>query len=320
MASNPTVTLTMAGDEKKLTDAFDRVGKASQDMASKVDDASDDMKKASASTDSLVESADGAESKFIGFTDTLSGAQGILQGLSDDSLSFGERLAVLGQAGADLAGGFASLIIPALTSFWTTLTTTVIPAVWSFTTALLANPITWVVLGIAALIAILYALGVRWDDIKNIVSGVINWIVDRWNGLMAWFGGIPAWFGRIFGGIGDAIAGAFKSAINWIIDRLNWFVDRANDLIYGINLVNPFDDIPAIPHIPKLHTGGVVPGQPGTEVPIMAMAGEHVSANGQGGSEFVIRSGGTALDDALVEVLRAAIQRQGGNVQAVLGT
>jgi len=290
MASNPAVTLTLAGDESKLTDAFDKVGASSKKMADDVDSASADMRDAGSGFDSLAESTDTAETRFTGFSDTIGGVTEGLMAWNDESLSTTERLQALGMAGADLAGGLTGFLVPALKSMWVGLTTQVIPAIWSFTSALLANPITWVVIGIAALIAIIVLLVKHWDWVKDAAGNTVRWIRDRWNDLMGWFGGIPAWFGRIFGGIGDAIAGAFKSAINWVIDRLNWLVDRANDLIYGINVASPFSDIPYIPHIPRMHTGGVVPGMPGQEVPIIAMAGERVVPNGQstGGGELVL--------------------------------
>lgn len=284
MSSKPTVTATLAGDESDLTRAFDKVGQAADQMDSKVDSASRGMQDAGERTARVTEAFDTADTRAMGFRDTLTGLQDGFQGLTNDSDSLLETLLLLGFGIGDLASGFVNFIIPALTSFWTTLTTTVIPAVWSFTTALFANPITWIVLGILALIGVLYLLGVRWEDVKNVVSNVVGWIRDRWNDLMGWFGGVPAWFGRIFSGIGNAISGAFKSALNWVIDRLNWLVDRANDLIYGINVVSPFNDIPSIPHIPRMHTGGVVQGRPGQEVPILAMAGERIESNVGGGS------------------------------------
>lgn len=284
MASKPTVTATLAGDESDLTRAFDRVGQSADQMESQVDSASRGMESAGDRAGRVSDAFDTADTRAMGFRDTLTGLQDGFQGLTNDSDSLMETLLLLGFGIGDLASGFVNFIIPALTSFWTTLTTTVIPAVWSFTTALLANPITWIVLGIAALIGILYLLGVRWDDVKNVVGNVIGWIRDRWNDLMGWFGGVPEWFGRIFSGIGNAISAAFKGALNWVIDRLNWLVDRANDLIYGINVVSPFNDIPSIPHIPRMHTGGVVQGRPGQEVPILARAGERVESNVGGGS------------------------------------
>lgn len=279
MASKPTVTATLAGDESSLTRAFDQVGQAAQQMESRVDDASTGMRDAGAGFDRLAESSDTAETRFTGFYDTLGGAKDALTAWNDESLSTTDRLVALGQAGADLAGGFTAFVIPMLSTFWTTLTTSVIPAVWSFTTALFANPLTWWILGIAAVIGIIVLLITHWDSVKNVVSNVVGWIRDRWNDLMGWFGGVPDWFGRIFSGIGNAISGAFRGVINWVIDRLNWLVDRGNDIIHGINIISPFGDIPSIPHIPRMHTGGVVQGRPGQEVPIMAMAGERIESN-----------------------------------------
>lgn len=307
MGSKPTVTLTLAGDESKLTDAFDKVGAASKSMADKVDDSSKDMRSAGDRFDTLTESADGAESKFMGFHDVLDGVKGGLETLADPSASLTDKLIGLGQAGADIAGGLASFLIPALQTMWTTLTTTVIPAIWSFTSALLANPITWIVIGVAALIAALILLVTHWDQVKQVVGAVVNWIVDRWNGLMSWFAGIPAWFGRIFSGIGDAIGSAFKSAINfviglvnWVIDRINWLLDRINDAsgIVGIPA------IPHIPHIPRMHTGGVVPGMPGQEVMTILQAGERVSTSGQGGGVGLVVTGSGGLYEAIQYGLR----------------
>lgn len=351
MGNKPTVTLTLAGDEKKLTQAFDEVGASSRQMADKVESASRDM---GSSMDRASEGFDRVDTSAMGFRDSITGvqdtmtafkapnldestakvekAQAAYDGLTatlenqrdalealkksdpknesliaakeaeieatenaidaqqdelsamkdveSQSLSLGERLFYLGAGIGDMASAMVNLIIPALRGFWTVLVETVIPAVWSFTTALLANPITWVVLGIAALIAILYLLGVRWDDIKNIVGNVVGWIVDRWNGLMSFFAGIPDWFGRLGSAIGSAISAGFKGAINWIVDRLNWLIDVANKVIYGINVVNPFSDIPDIPHIPRMHTGGVVPGPPGSETMAILQAGETVTSAG----------------------------------------
>jgi hypothetical protein len=310
MANKPTVTLTLAGDEDRLTDAFDRVGASSKQMTDKVDDSSKGMHDAGTRLDSLTESADGAEGKFMGFHDVLDGVKGGLETLADPSASLTDKLIGLGQAGADIAGGLASFLLPALQTMWTTLTTTVIPAVWSFTSALLANPITWVVLGVAALIGVLYLLGARWDDVKNVVGTVINWIVDRWTGLMSWFSGVPDWFGRIFGAIGNAISGAFKSVINWIVDRLNWLIDLANKVIYGINVVSPFSDISSIPHVPHMHTGGIAPGMPGQETLAVLQGRERVlspaSSVGQGGGAAIAFSGDT--DSAFASAFQYLVQ------------
>lgn len=68
------------------------------------------------------------------------------------------------------------------------------------------------------------------------------------------------------------------------------------------------------PELVKLPFGATVHSNPDSRR-IMSQAG------GGGGGErpIVIRSGGSRMDDLIVEILRQAIQRSGGNVQAYLG-
>lgn len=49
-----------------------------------------------------------------------------------------------------------------------------IASVWAFTTALLANPVTWIVLGIVSLIAVLILLWQNWDQVTAFVKSAWN--------------------------------------------------------------------------------------------------------------------------------------------------
>jgi TP901 family phage tail tape measure protein len=72
----------------------------------------------------------------------------------------------------------------------------VIPAIWSFSAALLANPITWIVLGIGALIGVIAAAVIYWD---TWTQAVINWS-SAWlesTGVFAWVDSVVAFFERI---------------------------------------------------------------------------------------------------------------------------
>ncbi|MGB0940810.1 MAG: hypothetical protein ACPGUE_00340 [Marinomonas sp.] len=66
-----------------------------------------------------------------------------------------------------LMGLFTSLKAGVLTS---------LPAIWSFTAALLANPITWIVVGITALIGALIAMVVYWDEVSAAIGRFTDWI------------------------------------------------------------------------------------------------------------------------------------------------
>lgn len=335
MAGKPQVTLTLAGDEAKLTNAFDKVGTASKQMSDQVSTASSSMSDASSRFDSLAESTDTAETRFTGFYDTLGGTRDALAALNDDSLSMSDRLIALGQAGADLAGGLTGFVVPALQSMWTKITATT-AGTWALTAAqtawnaittagaaamrllnaaFISSPIGWIVLAIGALVAAFvilwnksaafrdFFIGV-WNGIKSVVGTVVDWIVDAWNGVINFFSELPGKITGFFNGLGDGIKNIFKGAVNVVIDLLNKGIGLINKLIHGINNVSGIVGIPAIPDIPKiprLHTGGVVPGMPGTEVPIMAMAGEHVSTSSQGGGVRVTFAGD--LDGALQRLI-----------------
>lgn len=69
-----------------------------------------------------------------------------------------------------------------------------IASVWSFTAALLANPVTWIVVGIVALVAALVLLWQNWD-------AVVSWIQGVWSGFVS---GIQAgfdWIRNLFAGM-----------------------------------------------------------------------------------------------------------------------
>ncbi|WP_456436936.1 phage tail tape measure protein [Desulfurobacterium sp.] len=77
-----------------------------------------------------------------------------------------------------LVSGFTTAA-SAVLSFGASLATTLVSgltaataAVWSFTTALLANPITWVVAGIAGLAAAGYYLYKNWDTVSQHIKGI----------------------------------------------------------------------------------------------------------------------------------------------------
>jgi len=309
MAGKPTVTLTLAGDESKLTDAFDQVGRASTDMADKVDKSSKSMEDTGKGMDSLGESTDAAEGKFQGFADTLTGTQDIMTGFREGD--------IVGMATgfADLAGGLTEFLIPALSSFATFMMGPLRAAM----TFIAAHPL---LIFFGLLVAAVILLWTTSEDFRNIMIGVfqavgsfiigvfggaIDWLVGAWNGVIGFFGGIGTAIGNALGNIGGFFKSAFKGAANLAIDAVNWMIDQINKLIYGVNVINPFDDIPDIPKLRRMHTGGIVPGMAGTETMIMAMAGERVVPNGQSGGGSGLRFMGntdTALAQLIMKMIR----------------
>lgn len=115
-----------------------------------------------------------------------------------------------------------------------------------------------------------------WDGLKNVVAGA-------WNGIVATvrmfvgiaqgiLGGLISWIGSAFSGIGQLILAPFRAA-------LAGFKSLWNSTIGGKGFSTP-SWIPGIGgkefRIPTLHTGGIVPGPIGQEVPAILQAGEAV--------------------------------------------
>ncbi|WAB09126.1 tape measure protein [Arthrobacter phage Eesa] len=151
---------------------------------------------------------------------------------------------------------FAETALPALTAFsgWLSENTWVIGAfaavvggvlvvafaawavsIWAATAALLANPVTWIIVGIMALIAGLILLVANWDAVVAWASGVwggfVNWagevfaglgswLTSVWQGFTSWFmgilGGLAGWLSGIWSGIVSRAQGLWSGLVSWI--------------------------------------------------------------------------------------------------------
>ncbi|WP_049894987.1 phage tail tape measure protein [Paenibacillus antibioticophila] len=155
-----------------------------------------------------------------------------------------------------------------------TIATTV--AQWGLNTAVLANPMTWIVLGIAAaigvVVAAVYLLWKHWDTVSAWIVGlwqnnilpfflsIGDWFSNIWtgmvNGFMAAWSGVSSWFSNLW----EGILGVFKGYINLWIKPINMLIDSLNSL----NIKVP-DWVPgmggkefgvSIPNIPTFARGG----------------------------------------------------------------
>jgi len=153
-----------------------------------------------------------------------------------------------------LAGsGVFTVLKTGLVAFGTQLWTN-IAAIWAWNVALFANPITWIVLGIAALIGIVATAVIYWDTWTQAVANwfsafdafyligqgigliivgfqsigqAIGWLVAGFQAIPDWWIGFKAWvstlnpFALIGDGIGLMIAG-FDAIKNWWSEFKNW--------------------------------------------------------------------------------------------------
>ncbi len=187
------------------------------------------------------------------------------------------RFAVIGIAAA----------IGAVISFGATIWAAAIPAlaafaagVWAVTAALLLNPITWIVLGIVALIGALVLLVVHWDTVKRVVTDFWarwkNWITGALLVLMP-FIGIPLLIARNW----NKLRRFFTDLWDWIIVKIQAAVESV------LNIIRPITN--AIGAIANLFGG--------------QSATLNVRPAGQLATEF---AGGLAQGTALLPVAPAA--------------
>lgn len=314
------VLLTFAGDSTKLEQSFDKVGSASRSMSKEVGESADGFRR-------VGEAADEVDTKAMGFRDTMTGVQDSVGGVSkimkgdlfEGFLTLGMGVGDLGSAfynflvplakttwefvaqkGAMVAHAVASGVAKAATLAWT-------GAQWLLNVAMDANPIGLIILAIAALVAIVVLIATKttwfqtiwkyaWGGIKAVAEDVWNWLKQ-----------LPDWIGSAFSRVAGYISAPYRYAFNLIADAWNNTIGRLHfsfpSWIPGIG-----GNTISVPRLPHFHSGGVVPGAPGSEMLAVLQAGERVIPAGQsgGGTMTVVVAGNG--DTALATFLHALAQ------------
>lgn len=328
MAGN-TVTMTFAGDSTQLESAFDRVGSAARSMDRDVRASADGF-------DRVGQAADDVDTRAMGFRDTLTGVQDGMEGVrvAQDGIGF-EALLLMGFAIGDLASGLYNFLIPAMKSGVRWLRATRVGtlaaaaaqkvaafgskvwagAQWLLNAALTANPIGLVVVAIGALVAavVLIATKTTWfQDLWRGVWGRIGGpVTAAWNGIRRvtarvfdWYLSLPGKIGRAFSRIGDLISAPFRAGFNAVSRAWNATVGRLSWSLPGVGSISA-------PRLPTFHTGGTVPGSPGEQVPILALAGEEVRPPGRAGGSLTIRveaGAGAPMERAFADMFLGLIR------------
>ena len=89
-----------------------------------------------------------------------------------------------------------------------------IGSVWSFTAALLANPVTWIVIGIVALIAAIVLLYNKCEWFRNLVNNILNFFREK-------LGAALETAKAIFSGIGNVIGSVMGAARDTVAEKLD---------------------------------------------------------------------------------------------------
>jgi hypothetical protein len=278
------VTLTFAGDSKSLERTFSKVGADAIEMAGDLDKAQDRARSLDGAMGKVGSTVDSSESKFSGTADVLDGLAGTL-GLNVD------RQIELARGMGDIAGGLTNMA-PLLSGVAGKLGLTT-AATWAWNAAQTAlnfvmsmNPIGLVVIAIGLLVAGFILAWKHSETFRDVVRGAmdkvkdgVGWVIDRFKDLWNFIKDLPGKIGDVFSNLADIVSGPFRKAFDLVKGLYN-------DTIGGFRIEVP-SWVPGVGgkgfSFPRMHTGGVVPGNPGQTVPIMAMAGETIGRAGQGG-------------------------------------
>src|SRR5699024_4330061 len=110
-------------------------------------------------------------------------------------------------------------------------------AKWIFNAALWASPITWIVIGIIALIAVIVLLIVYWDEVKEAVGVAWDWIKEKLAAVWDWIveKAAEVWEGikEFFSGIWEGIKSGVASAWDWIVSKISGAWDSIVSMVTG---------------------------------------------------------------------------------------
>lgn len=111
-------------------------------------------------------------------------------------------------------------------------------AQWVMNSALLASPITWIIIGIGAIIAAIVLLVANWDSVWPVLVGAWDAIVDAWNTAWEWikgfFSGLWESVTTFVAGIPEAISNFLSGAWDTISGFFTWMWDGLVNFITGI--------------------------------------------------------------------------------------
>lgn len=116
-------------------------------------------------------------------------------------------------------------------------------AIWLTNAALWANPLTWIVVAIVALVAAVAAAIYWWGSWTSALleTAAFQWIIEQFQAVSAWFDGMGGWAGMA-GAAWDGIVAIFNAGLQKVIALLN--------TIPGVDIDANFGELPQLPEMP----------------------------------------------------------------------
>lgn len=192
----------------------------------------------------------------------------------------------------------------------TTAMAPLITSVWGFTAALLANPVTWVVIAIIALIAVLVLLYNKCEWFRDGVNAVWDSILSGGRAVVDFFGGL---FGAIGSGI-STVLGAAEAAVNEKLGNMRAAYEAHGGGITGIAAA-------AMEGVKGIYTAGFTFVDNLTGGKLSAIAGKFTGGINNikstvTGAVAWFKQSGAKIMDTFTEGIRSAINKP---VEAVKG-
>lgn len=86
-------------------------------------------------------------------------------------------------------------------------------AQWALNSAFLANPITWIVIAVMALIAAFVLLWKNNEGFRNFFINLWADIVTAFEAVVAWFKTIPAWWDSLWASVGESVSSVWNEIV-----------------------------------------------------------------------------------------------------------
>jgi hypothetical protein len=307
--------LDAATAQKAYNDAVKEYGPGSAEAAQAAIDltqAQADLNQAN--LDAEQAQADAKQAQIDGTQATVDATQAVRDG-KDAQLNLNDAMREANPTGLQQWADKLNMITPILSGL-IGIVGLVTAAQWLWNAAQLANPLTWIVLGIVALIAIIVLLVKNWDWVKKVGASAWNWIKDAASSTWNFIKKIPGWIGTAFKAVANFITLPFRTAFNFVADAWNNTIGRLSFTFPGW-VPGLGGATISVPNIPKFHTGGVVPGAPGSEMLALLQAGETVTPAGAGSDSVTVV---VKLDrEVLINATAKGVRKRGGSAQFVLG-
>ncbi|WP_433537599.1 phage tail tape measure protein [Micromonospora sp. CA-249363] len=171
-----------------------------------------------------------------------------------------------------------------------------------------------------------------WRKVGEIAASTLNWVGSKISAFVSMIKGLKGKISSAASGMFDGFKNAFRNGLNWIISKWNnlSFTIGGGSFL-GMSIPSAHFGTPNIPFLAKGGTitgsGLALVGERGPELlslnrgaQVTPLTGRSNSAAGSGTVVLEIHSGGTAFDDAIVEIIRRFVRVKGrGDVQIAFG-